>query len=98
MVFRRVAPRRNTRHFRLRVESCINTILDLDQHLGEGKIKPEIIRQFQKLKEYLRYVNDESMDEKEIDRIEAATNQLMAEISSLYGKERIGNIHQGNLH
>jgi hypothetical protein len=85
-------------HLRLRVQSCIDIILTLDERLGEGTIRPEIIRQFQRLKEYLRYVDDEVVDEKDIDRIEIATSQLMEAIGNAFGKDQIGSIHKGRLH
>jgi len=80
------------------VESCVDVILTLDQRLGEGKIRPEIVHQFQRLKEYLHYVDDELVDEKDIDRIETATNQLMAEIGAAVGKDLIGSLHEGRMH
>jgi trimethylamine:corrinoid methyltransferase-like protein len=83
---------------RLRVESCVDVILALDERLGEGKIQPEIIRQFQRLKEHLHFVDDELVDEKDINRIETATNQLMAEIGAALGKDHIGSLFEGRMH
>lgn len=80
MFFRRFRQKSSTRHVRLRVESCVSTILSLNEHLGDGKIKPEIIQQFERLQESLKFVTDESVDEKDITRIEDATNQLLSEI------------------
>jgi cell division FtsZ-interacting protein ZapD len=82
----------------VRVESCVNTILELNDRLGEGKIKPEIIQQFERLKESLRYVTDDSVDEKDIDRIEEATNQLLAEIKVTYGGQVATIRHEGQIH
>jgi hypothetical protein len=97
-ILRRLQPKRPSHHMRLRVESCVDVILALDERLGEGKIRPEIVQQFQRLKEYLNYVDDELVDEKDIDRIETATNQLMAEIGASVGKDGIGSLHQGRMH
>lgn len=83
---------------RMRVESCVTTILDLNELLGEGKIKPEIIQQFERLKESLRYVTDDTVDEKDISRIEEATNQLLAEIRVTFGKGHISMLHEGQPH
>jgi len=82
----------------VRVESCVDVILTINKKLGEGKIKPEIIHQFQRLKEHIRFVDDELVDEKDIDRIETATNQLMAEISDAYGSDVIGSLSNGRMH
>lgn len=97
-IFRRLQPKKKTEHIRLRVESCVDVILAIDSKLGEGKIKPEIIHQFQRLKEQIRFVNDELVDEKDIDQIETATNQLMAEISTVYGGDVIGSLCSGRVH
>lgn len=77
----------------MRVESCVMTILDLNSQLGEGTIEPEVIQQFERLKESLLYVTDESANEEDIGRIEEATNQLLDEIRDAYGKERSVSIN-----
>ncbi|MHC1725232.1 MAG: hypothetical protein AB9866_04340 [Syntrophobacteraceae bacterium] len=71
-----------TRCFRQRVENCITTVLELDRCLGEGQIRPEIIRQFERLKTFVRVVSDETTDEVDIGKIEEATKQLLDEIKS----------------
>jgi hypothetical protein len=72
---------RDSRHLRLRVESCVSTILDLNMRLGTGRIKPEIVAQFEKLRGFLTYVSDQSADEIDIEQIEEATNRLLAEVA-----------------
>ncbi len=69
-----------TKHLRHRVENCVATILELNKHLGDGQIRPEIIRQFERLKNFLRVVSDDSVDEVDIGKIEEATSQLLDEI------------------
>lgn len=86
MIFGRSRQKKKSRHLRLRVENCVDTILDLNERLGEGKIRPEIIKQFERLKESLKTMTDESVDEGDIDRIEEATNQLLAEIRMSQGE------------
>ncbi len=70
------------RHPRLRMESCVATILDINTFLGDSQIRPEIIRQFERIRSYLKAVSEENVDEADIDRIEEATNQLLCEIAS----------------
>ena len=98
MILRRFRHRQNSRHLRLRVESCVNTILTLNESLGEGKIKPEIIKQFEQLKESLKYVDDENVDEKDISRIEEATNQLLEEIRASFEAKDLSLLHEGHTH
>lgn len=98
MIFKRFRQKQRSRHLRLRVESCVNTILDLNQRMGEGKIKPEIVQQFERLKESLPYVTDDSVDEKDIDQIEEATNQLLSELRVIYGTDNVKTLYEGQAH
>jgi len=97
-LFRRRGGNGRSRHFRARIESCVTTILELDHRLGEGKIRPEIIQQFQRLKESLRHVSDDTVDESDIFRIEQATNQLLQEIRMAYGDKEPISLFTGNPH
>jgi hypothetical protein len=90
--------RKSAKRMRLRVESCIDTVLELNERLGEGKIKPEIIHQFEKLRDSLKTANDETVDEQDINRIEDATNQLLLQIKKIYGKDLVGGLYEGPKH
>lgn len=70
------------RHPRLRMESCVAVILDVNNSLPDGQIRPDIIRQFELIQDYLRVVTEDNVNESDIDRIEEATNQLLDEIAS----------------
>lgn len=82
----------------MRIESCVSTVLELNSFLGEGKIKPEIVQQFERLKDSLQYVKDDEVDEEDIDRIEQATNELLAEIRVAYEGQPIDNLYKGQTH
>ncbi len=97
-MFRRGGKTQRSKHFRARVESCVNTILDLNHHLGEGKIRPEIIKQFLRLKESLQHVTEENVSEQDVTRIEQATNQLLEEIRAAYGDEQPLVLYEGDRH
>ena len=84
-MFGRSAKDHQSKHVRLRIESCVNTILDLNNQLGEGKIKPEIIRQFERLKDTIDKLSEEKVSEEDIHRIEQATNDLLAVMQAAYG-------------
>lgn len=98
MIFKRFRHKQTSKHLRMRVESCVDIILELNDRLGVGKIKPEIIQQFERLRESLPYVTDESVDERDIDRIEEATNQLLAEIKVAFGEKPVRLPHEGAEH
>jgi hypothetical protein len=98
MIFKRFRQKQHPKHLRFRVESCVNTILEVNQWLGEGKIKPEIVQQFERLKESLPYVTDENVDESDIDQIEEATNRLLAEIRLVYEGGEVPPLYEGEKH
>jgi hypothetical protein len=76
----------------------VSTVLELNRKLGEGAIKPEIIQQFERLKESLRHVNEDSVDAKDIHRIEEATNQLLEEIRASVSGDAFPSIYEGEWH
>ncbi len=98
MLKRSMKKRHYSRHFRVRVESCVDTILLLDKSLGKGKIRPDVIERFERLKESLVNVADEAIDERDISRIEEATNQLLSEIRISVGAQVAQSLHDGHTH
>ncbi|HQN18275.1 MAG TPA: hypothetical protein PKV86_04015 [Syntrophobacteraceae bacterium] len=95
---RSLQDKHDSKHFRLRVESCVDTILLLDKTLGKGKIRPDVIERFERLKESLVNLADDVIDEKDISRIEEATNQLLSEIRFSLGAEVAQSLHDGRIH
>jgi|YNPNPStandDraft_1061719.scaffolds.fasta_scaffold09543_6 hypothetical protein len=83
----------STKRARWRLQSCIETILDLSDRLGEGMIRPEIIEHFRKLKNSFYFLEDEMVDEKEISSIEEATNQLLEEVGKLYDETTMKQLY-----
>jgi len=80
------------------VESCVDTILQLDKSLGKGRIRPEVVEKFERLKESLVNVVEDKIDEKDISRIEEATNQLLSEIRVSLGVAVAQSFHDGQTH
>ena len=83
------------KYLRLRMENCVATILEINQHLGDGRIRPEIIHHFERLVIFLKVVSEENVSEEDIDRIEEATNHLLDEIRCNTRMRRINYHHQG---
>jgi hypothetical protein len=98
MLRRCLQRKQGSKHFRLRVESCADTILQLDRCLGKGKIRPDVIEKFERLKESLVNVAEVSIDEKDIQKIEEATNQLLSEIRKSVGAQVAQSFHDGQIH
>lgn len=76
-----------------RLESCVNTILDLNDRLGDGKIRPDIVEHFRRLKRSFANLDENKVDEKEIHKIEEATNKLLAEVRNLYGEGMVKKLY-----
>jgi hypothetical protein len=98
MLRRNTQSKQLSRHSRLRVESCVETILQLDKSLGRGKIRPDVVEKFQRLKESLASVVEEAIDERDISKIEDATNQLLSEIRASLGAGMVQSFHHGQTH
>lgn len=98
MLKRSLERKPSPRHPRLRVESCVDTILQLDKSLGKGRIRPEVVEKFERLKESLVNVVEDKIDEKDISRIEEATNQLLSEIRVSLGVAVAQSFHDGQTH
>ncbi|MCE5335417.1 MAG: hypothetical protein LLG06_12610 [Desulfobacteraceae bacterium] len=84
------------KHLRQRVENCVATILELNRYLGDGRIRPEIVKQFERLQTYLQMVSDESVNEVDIGKIEEATRQLLDEIRESLRKSGIDYHYHGD--
>jgi hypothetical protein len=98
MLKRSPQKKQRPKHSRLRVESCVDTILQLDRSLGKGKIRPDVIDKFERLKESLVNVVEDTIDERDISRIEEATNQLLSEIRASLGVAVAQSFHDGQTH
>lgn len=90
--------RTNRKHFKLRVESCVDTILEVDRCLGKGKIRQDVVERFERLRESLENVVDETIDERDITKIEEATNQLLSEIRGSLREQVTRPFHEGQKH
>ena len=87
-----------SRHPRLRVENCVDTVLQLDKSLGKGRIRPDVIKKFERLKESLTNAVEERIDEKDISRIEEATNRLLSELRVSLGAAVAHYSYDGQIH
>jgi hypothetical protein len=46
----------------------------------------------------LQYVTDESVEEKDINRIEEATNHLLQEVKRVVADQNLNSLHEGLAH
>ena len=96
--FNRRQRKRETREIRLRIDHCRRTIADVERALRTEELRPELVVQFRLLGEALAQVDAWEVNERELEKIETATNKLLSEFRSLYLQGKLKNIHNGLLH
>ena len=82
----------------MRVENCVDTVLQLDKSLGKGRIRPDVIKKFERLKESLTNAAEDRIDERDISKIEEATNRLLSELRVSLGEAVAHFPHDAQIH
>jgi hypothetical protein len=90
--------KRQGRELQLRIDHCRRTIADVEQALRNEELRPELAVPFRRLGEALARVDVSRLDERELEKIETATNKLLSEFRSLYLQGKLKHIHTGLLH
>jgi len=70
--------------YKMRIENCVNTIIEVHKFLGSQRINPEIVDQFKRLKDVVSVLNMGKVTEDDIEKIELATNSLLSELRVLF--------------
>jgi hypothetical protein len=96
--FRRWQQKREGRELQLRIDHCRRTVADVEKALRHEELRPELAVPFRRLGEALARVDVSRLDERELEKIETATNTLLSEVRSLYLQGKLKNIHTGVLH
>ncbi|CAO0823562.1 conserved hypothetical protein [Desulfarculales bacterium] len=81
------------RALQLRVDSCQRLIHDVSQRLAQQTVHPRIVEQLSRLDELLSLIDQRLVNEADLSRIEAATNQLMVELSALFSHKKLGSLY-----
>ncbi|UCG13858.1 MAG: hypothetical protein JSU72_05135 [Deltaproteobacteria bacterium] len=97
-LFRRWKKRKEVRELQLRIDHCRSTIAEVHDALLMEEIQPEIAQQFHRLESALGQVDVMQLNDRDLEKIEMATNKLLAEFRSLYLQGKLKNIHSGPVH
>ncbi len=62
------------------------------------EVQPEIAQQFRRLEAALDQVDVTQLRNRDLEKIEMATNKLLSEFRSLYRQGKLRNIHDGLVH
>ncbi len=80
--------------YRLRVKSCIGTIIDVHRLLGSKYENQEFLEQFEKLQEAVECLDMSSVSEGDVLLVEQATNALLKEFKTIFKSGDIGPVYQ----
>jgi hypothetical protein len=69
---------------RLRLEACVNTILDVHEFLENKGLHPQVKLQLNKLKTTVSLIDADLIEEADMERIEEATNRLLKELKFIF--------------
>jgi hypothetical protein len=97
-IFRRWTKRKEIREVKLRIDHCRSTIAEVHEALLIDEVQPEIAQQFRHLEEALEQVDVTQLNSRDLEKIEIATNRLLAEFRSLYRQGKLKSIHDGPVH
>ena len=79
--------------FRLRVQNCIGTILDVHRMVSSDIDNQDFLDQFEKLKKAVEDLDMSSVSEGDILMVEQATNSLLEEFESLFEMGGYGPVY-----
>lgn len=77
----------------MRVDSCQRLIHDVSQRLAQQTVHPRIVEQLSRLDELLSLIDNRLVNETDLSRIEASTNQLMVELTALFSHQKLGSLY-----
>ena len=97
-LLKRWQKKRAGRELQLRIDHCRRTIADVKKALRTEELRPELAVPFRRLGAALARVNVSQLDERELEKIETATNKLLSEFRTPYLQGKLKNIHTGLLH
>lgn len=84
--------------FRLRVESCIGTILDVHNTLKEHYGELDFLAQFEALKQTIEQIDMSNVSEEDVQMVEKATNALLKEFRPIFQKGSCKSVYQKTKH
>jgi len=84
--------------YRLRVENCIGTILDVHRTISAKYVNRDFLSQFEDLKEAIEDLDMSLVCEGDVLMVEQATNALLGEFRGIFKGENFGPVyfHQKN--
>lgn len=80
--------------YRLRVETCIGTIIDVQKTISVEYENQEFLSQFETLKQTIETLDMSRVCEGDIHMLEQATNMLLGEFKPIFEAENVGPVYE----
>ena len=80
--------------YRLRVEICIGTIIDVHKSIDHTYGNDEFLSQFEKLKEAVDGMDMSQVSERDVIMVEQATNAHLGEFRSIFETGNYGPVYE----
>jgi hypothetical protein len=81
------------RKYRLRVDSCIGTIIDVHKTISEEYEDQDFIERFEELKQSIEDLDMSSVSERDVMMVEQATNALLGEFRVVFEAGNLGLVY-----
>lgn len=75
-----------------RISNCLETILELEPELEKIELGKSLLEEFGVLKDFLEKIDRVSLNEDDVERVEAATSNFLEELRAPLAKIRPGRI------
>jgi len=85
------------RRYRLRVENCIGTIIDVHRRIGGEFEDHEYLWQFEELRDAVRELDMSVVCEGDVLMVERATNALLKEFKKLFDAGELGLVYPARM-
>ena len=83
-----------THKYRLRVEMCIGTIIDVHMSINDSYKNEEFLSQFEILKKAVTNMDMSQVSERDVLMVEQATNALLGEFRSIFETGDFGPVYE----
>ncbi|MEW6670001.1 MAG: hypothetical protein AB1512_32725 [Thermodesulfobacteriota bacterium] len=84
--------------FRLRVQTCIGTIIDVHKKVAVPHEKENLLSQFEKLKRMINDMDMSHVSERDVRMVEQATNALLGEFRPVFESGACGPVYPHQTH
>ncbi|RLB08667.1 MAG: hypothetical protein DRG27_05415 [Deltaproteobacteria bacterium] len=79
--------------YKMRVENCIGTIIDVHKIISQKPEYKTLISQFEELRDLLKRLDMSLVQEEDVQRIEQATNSLLNELKDIFQEAGLGPVY-----